>query len=292
MYGLIIVNQTLGHNSYKIKRFQEEFPKLVITFDVFVNNGTLCEIKDGNIIINLPKADFVIYLDKDYYLATMLEKCGYRLFNSSNFLRMCDDKNITLIECANHGIKSVDTIPSPLIYSNSLKSENYLFLDKVIERFGLPLVMKKVYGSLGEGVYLAHSKQELYDLYGECFRYPLLFEKYLETSKGKSLRVLVVDEKVIGIIERNGSDDFRSNYGAKTYSKNIKNPTIYIDFAQKIANLLHIEYAGIDLLYGDNNEPVLCEINSNAFFEEFEKTTSINVAKMVGEMILRKCGKQ
>ena len=47
MYGIIIVNQSVGHNEYKIRRFKEEFAPLGLFFDVFVNNGTLCEIKNG-----------------------------------------------------------------------------------------------------------------------------------------------------------------------------------------------------------------------------------------------------
>ena len=61
MHGLIIHNQEIGHNAYKIKRFQEEFIKLGISLEVFVNDGTLAVIKDNNIEIKLPEADFVLY---------------------------------------------------------------------------------------------------------------------------------------------------------------------------------------------------------------------------------------
>mgnify|MGYP006988967957 CR=1 FL=1 len=67
MHGIIITNQDLGHNKFKIARFYEEFNKLGVNLDVFVNNGTLAIIKDNNIVINLPKADFVLYLDKDIF---------------------------------------------------------------------------------------------------------------------------------------------------------------------------------------------------------------------------------
>ena len=290
MYGIVIVNQTLGHNEYKIKRFQEEFNKLGLSFDVFVNDGTLAEIVNGEIKIHLPKADYVLYLDKDLYLALMLEKNGYRLFNNSSFLKLCDDKNLTLIKCANNNIPIIKTITSPLVYTDTLTESNYAFLDTVIERLGLPLVVKKVFGSLGEGVYLANSKDELKNIYSKHFANPLLFEQYISSSFGRSVRALVVDQKVVGVIERNGSKDFRSNFGKNTYSKNIINSQKFIDFAQNITDLLEIEYAGIDLLYDENEQPILCEINSNAFFEEFEKTTGVNVAKLYGEMILRKCG--
>ena len=73
MNGIIITNQEIGHNVYKIKRYKEEFSKLGISLDVFVNDGTLAMIKDNELSINLPKCDFIIYLDKDIYLARILD---------------------------------------------------------------------------------------------------------------------------------------------------------------------------------------------------------------------------
>ena len=195
MNGIIIVNQTIGHNEYKIKRFQEEFSKRNITLDVFVNDGSLAVIKDGEVTINLPKADFVFYLDKDIYLAKLLEKTGYRLFNKSDFIKLCDDKMLTFIRCANEGIRMPKTISGPLVYTE-LKPCNYAFLDKVIKELGLPLVVKKVYGSLGEGVYLVNTKQELVDLYSQIYRNPIIFQEYVKSSYGKSIRVLIIDGKV------------------------------------------------------------------------------------------------
>ena len=110
MNGIIIVNQTIGHNLYKIERFKEESSKMNISLEVFVNDGTLAMITNNQIQINLPKADFVFYLDKDIYLARLLEKAGYRLFNKADFIKICDDKMLTFIACSNQDIKMPKTI--------------------------------------------------------------------------------------------------------------------------------------------------------------------------------------
>lgn len=287
MNGIIIVNQSIGHNQYKIDRFVPEFKKRDINVEVFVNDGTLAEIKDGNIIINLPKADFVLYLDKDIYLARMLEKAGYRLFNNADFIKLCDDKVLTYIRCANEGIRMIETIAGPLVYVNELEDKHYEFLDSVINKLGLPLVVKKVYGSLGEGVYIAKNKENLKEIYKEIYRNPLLFQKYIKTSNGRSIRVLVVDHKIVGAFERYNPYDFRSNYGDKATSREIKNNRKIFEFAENIVKKLDILYAGIDLLYDENEEVVLCEINSNAFFEEFEKVTGVDVAKLYVDMVIK-----
>ena len=104
--GVIIVNP-LGnpHIDKKIERLKCEAEVLNIDLDVVVNDGTLSKINhDGSISIPF-KCDFVIYLDKDIYLAKVLEQAGYKVFNDSNLLKLCDDKMLTHIALANHGIR-------------------------------------------------------------------------------------------------------------------------------------------------------------------------------------------
>ena len=287
MNGIIIVNQTIGHNQYKINRFKTEFSKRGVHLDVFVNDGTLAEIKNNEIKINLPAANFVLYLDKDIYLARLLEKAGFRLFNKADFIKLCDDKMLTFIACANEGIRMPKTIAGPLVYTD-LQESNFKFLDSVIEEIGLPMVVKKVYGSLGEGVYLVETREELIKLYSEIARNPIIFQEYVKSSYGKSIRVLIIDGKVFGSFIRRNPLDFRSNFGDNASSRILEKPQKYEAFAQKIAEKLQIEYAGIDLLVYEDDEPILCEINSNAFFEEFEKVTGLNVAEAVRDMVIRK----
>ena len=62
MNGIIIVNQHVGHNEYKIKRFLEEFSKINIDLQVFKNDGTLAKIENSIIKSSLPRCDFVLYL--------------------------------------------------------------------------------------------------------------------------------------------------------------------------------------------------------------------------------------
>ena len=292
MNGIIIVNQELGHNEFKIKRFKEEFSTLGISLDVFVNNGTLASIKDSELVVNLPKCDFVIYLDKDIYLARILEKAGYRLFNKADFIKLCDDKALTNIACASRGIKMPDTITGPLFYSQELKPENLLFLDDVVKELGLPLILKRVYGSLGLGVYLIKTKEELISAYKEHCRAPILFQRYVGSSYGVSARVIIIDKEVVGGFIRYNKSDFRSNFGDNASSRPLKDGDKCFELAKYIADQLDIEYAGIDFMFLEDGEPIMCEINSNAFFEEFEKVTGINVAREYAKMIKRKIYEQ
>lgn len=283
----MIVNQEIGHNEYKVARLKQEFDVKGVETSLFVNDGTLACIENNEIKINLPKCDFVIYMDKDIYLARLLEKAGYRIFNKADFIKLCDDKMLTFVACANLNIKMPLTISAPLVYY-SLRDTHLKFLEYVEDKLKYPLVVKKVYGSLGEGVYLVNNHEELSNLYKQIARNPIIFQKYVNTSFGKSVRVLIIDGKVFGSFIRKNKIDFRSNFSTTASGEKLENKEKYESFAQDIANKLNIEYAGIDLLDDADGTPILCEINSNAFFEEFEKVTKLNAAKAIVEMIIKK----
>ena len=51
------------------------------------------------------------------------------------------------------------------------------------------------------------------------------------------MRVLVIDQKVVGGFIRQNVGDFRSNFGSTATSKKAENCEKYFEFAQKIAEL-------------------------------------------------------
>lgn len=233
MHGLIVINQELGHSEYKINRFKEEFSKLGVSLDVVKNDGTLAEIKNNNVVLNIPKCDFIIYLDKDQYLARMLEKSGKRLFNRADFIKLCDDKMLTFIKCSDMGIKMPDTFAGPLVYT-SIEEPHIEFLNEIINKLGFPMVVKKVYGSLGEGVFLVKDREELISLYKEICHNPILFQRYVSSSKGRSIRVIVIDGKPFGAFIRKNGGDFRSNFGTTAGSEKLENPAKYLVLLRKL----------------------------------------------------------
>lgn len=295
MNGLIIINHeqggAFGKVLKKLHRLEEEFSLLHVDIDVAHNDGTLAFIEDGKIKVNIGKYDFVIYLDKDKYLARLLTRAGYRLFVSAEFTELCDDKMLTHIALSNHDIPMPKTIAGPLIF-DSKNIGDISFLEKIEKELGYPLVIKGAFGSLGQNMRYVSSRTELIVNFKEMAFQPIIFQQYISSSYGRSIRVIVVDKKIIGAFERYNPYDYRSNYSIHA----ISNPFIlneeFISLTNKISELLNIEYAGIDFLLGKNGEPILCEINSNAFFEAFEKITKINAAKTFVEMVINNVKKE
>ena len=55
----------------------------------------------------------------------------------------------------------------------------------------------------------------------------------------------------------------------------------------KIVKELGLSFGGIDLLFGKDNEPIFCEANSNAYFNEINKVTNVKVEDYIFDYILK-----
>ncbi|MCD8373156.1 MAG: RimK family alpha-L-glutamate ligase [Clostridia bacterium] len=286
--GLILNNaySTLKSSLNQSARLKDEFAKLGVQIDVKPNNFFPATIEDGNIKSKVCGYDFCIYLDKDKYISDMLEKSGLRLFNSHKAICDCDDKMVTSIRLANLGVKMPETIPGFLCYDPDAKIQTSA-LDYIEGELGYPVVVKTSYGSLGKGVFKADDRGGLYKIMEEVKCIPHLFQQFIKESSGTDLRVIAVGGKCVAAMKRTAENDFRSNIelGGKgekfELSDDIKN------LCKKVSEALGLDYCGIDILFGKDG-PLVCEVNSNAFFGGIEGVTKANVAACYAEYIYGK----
>ena len=71
--------------------------------------------------------------------------------------------------------------------------------------------------------------------------------------------------------------NFRSNIAAGGRGEKYELGSDGAHLAECAALAVGAEYAGVDLLFGDDGF-IVCEVNSNAFFGGFESAVGINVA--------------
>ncbi|MDE7164686.1 MAG: RimK family alpha-L-glutamate ligase [Clostridiales bacterium] len=285
MKGLILVNAyAKTTETRQVVRMREELTRRGVTVDTLRNDQHFARITN-NIVEEeeFKKYDFCLYLDKDKYVPRVLSK-RMRLFNSASAIEYCDDKMITHLMLANHGIIMPDTLAGFLCYDRSAEIREDS-VSCVMAYLGLPVIVKQAYGSMGTGVYKADTKDRLKALMEKFKCEPHLFQQYIGSSCGKDLRVIVVGGKVLGGIERSSDTDFRSNVGLGGHAKRADVPTEVEKTAIKAAEILGLDYCGIDFLYGEKTY-MLCEVNSNAFFDAFEAATGINVAGAYAEHII------
>ena len=291
--GLIVVNtyEVFPSVEHMVSRLKEEFAELGIVFDVLSSGELpLWVSEDGKIQHGDLPYDFAIYLDKDPYVASMLEDAGLRLFNKADAIRLCDAKMLTYLSLSDKGIKMPKTISGPLRYS---KKDSDVFLKRIEASFSFPIVVKENYGSLGRNVYLVQNKTELKELENRLSYSPRLYQELIASSFGVDNRIIVIGGRAIAWMKRKSDNgDFRSNIALGGHGEGVNLPQNYIMMAENCAKILGLDYAGIDILNGPDGEPILCEVNSNAFIKGIEEVTGINVAKAYADYIFREVYQQ
>ena len=159
-------------------------------------------------------------------------------------------------------------------------------LNRIESHLSYPIIVKESYGSLGKGVYMANSRAELLSLAKQLKLRPHIFQQAITSSLGVDIRVIVVGKEKVFAMKRESKTDFRSNVELGGVASKYTLPNSWRDFALKIAKLIDLDYCGIDILFGENGEPILCEVNSNAFFGGIEKVTGENIAKCYVDYVL------
>ncbi|MCQ2506046.1 MAG: RimK family alpha-L-glutamate ligase [Lachnospiraceae bacterium] len=228
--------------------------------------------------------DFVLYWDKDIMLARQLEMAGIKLFNSAKAIECCDNKEFTSLALLQAGIKQPRTIFAPKTFEN-IGYTNVDFYYKAKEILGLPMVIKEAYGSFGWQVYLANTDDEAIEIINKVHNKDFLMQELVKSSYGKDIRINVVGDKVISAMLRYNPNDFRSNISNGGSMKAYSPSKEQCELAIMAAHAVGADFAGVDVLFGENNEPIICEVNSNPHFKSSIDCTGIDVAYHIFEYI-------
>lgn len=287
MKGIICVNPfgEPKESVYFAQRLKHELAGFGVETRIVDNGYTENGLIDGK-IGKIFSCDFAVFFDKDKYLSACLEKSGIRLFNTHAAIRKCDDKAETYIALAGAGLNIPDTLFAPVCY-NAFSCVDEDGLKKIAAKLGYPLIVKESFGSMGKGVYKADDYAALLTLAKDLKLKPHLYQRYLPYKSGVDVRMIVVGGKFLCAMMRENDKDFRSNIALGGKGKPYLPSEEFILTAEKCAQVLGLDYCGVDLLFGENKKPYVCEVNSNAFITEIEKITGVNVAKSYAEHIVK-----
>lgn len=232
-----------------------------------------------------PEADFILFWDKDVRLAYYLEQSGYRVFNSSKAIEICDDKSLTHLTLMKHDIPMPRTRIAPKTFDN-IGYTNYHFLKETAKALDYPLVVKECFGSFGQQVYLAKNDSELLEITKKIGAKPMLFQQYIKTSFGRDVRLQVVGGKVIAAMKRYGENgEFRANLTIGGRMEEFHPTKEQCELAVRCCDIIGLDFAGVDLLFGENEKPIVCEVNSNAHFKNIYDCTGVNAADAIMQYI-------
>ena len=290
MKGFVLINgYPSGEKFYRPgERIAVALRALGVEVDVYRNGEVYAMVEgDGGVTVCTPhqkQYHFAVYLDKDKYLGKLLEEGGLKLFNSATSVELCDDKMQTYLSLLDSGLHLAESIAAPLCYTKEAKP-NTEFLARVGDSLGFPLVAKKSYGSFGEGVQLIPGMPELIKQEESWLHVPHFYQRYISQSQGRDIRAIVIGGKAVAAMERVAQEgEFRSNIELGGTGRKTDLQPAYQQAAERAAQVLGLEYCGVDLLETKEG-PIVCEVNSNAFFEGLENTTGIDVAALYAKHI-------
>lgn len=225
--------------------------------------------------------ELVLFLDKDVAVAEVLELQGATVINSSLSIAICDDKRRTYAHLAAAGLRIPKTVMMPPLYPKQ-KIATHLVLSAVAE-VGLPLVIKEAKGSFGAQVYLAQTVDDVFAIVDTLADRQLLVQEFIASSRGRDLRLQVVNGRCIAAIARQHPDDFRANLSAGGVGAPYKPSAAECALAEASAAAVGGFNVGVDLLFDDANEgSIVCEVNSNAHIWRLSAISGVDVPYHVG----------
>ena len=284
------------HNAYETIRLVEEFKNHNIDvkvidpheIDIFVNKENKNSILVNGKSLPLPKFVFPrTGSGTTYHIKAVIrhfERMGVVVINGSDAIDNVKDKLYS------HQILAQSNLDIP----KTMLLKHPIDVDFVNKHIGFPAIVKTISGSYGKGVFLAETKKQLRQLLtmAELTKksYNIIIQEFIKDTWGKDLRVLVVNNKVVGCMMRQATDDdFRANIsrGGEGIPYEVNEQIEWL--SSESSKALDLDIAGVDLLF-DNGGYKICEVNSNPGFEGMETYTKKNIAEEIVQFIKMKIG--
>ncbi len=210
--------------------------------------------------------DFVMngpVMGTDYYhlgaVLRMFENHGVLCVNPARTLEITRDKLLTyqLAEAAIPGLPLIRT----LLVGRSVTA------DELMDRLGLPLVLKVAHGSQGIGVTLIETREALEEALADYAAGgtgdELLAQEAILTSRGRDLRMVVGAGEVIHSYVRINDNGFRSNVHQGGRIETFTPSAELAERTVRLAEMADIQYGSVDYLFGEDPDGfILCELNS------------------------------
>ena len=257
-----------GHISriFRAAKFQMVYDK---ESPWFFYNGK--PMKKYDVIITRPSV--VRDVDLSIALIEQMEIAGIPLFNSYQSILRAKNKIKTIQILDHYGIP----VPKTVVLQ---RADDIVQAAKLVG--GFPVIVKNPFGSFGNGVTIIESMRALNSFL--VWDKPLyLLQEYVKYSKGKDMRIFVVNGKVVGAMMRSAKKgEFRSNIELGGVGTAIDPTAEEKSIAIRAVQALDLNYGGVDVMRSKNG-PVVLEVNSNQGFKALEKATGLNVASAIVE---------
>ena len=157
-----------------------------------------------------------------------------------------------------------------------------------IERVGgAPVVIKLLEGTQGIGVILAPDTLVASAIIEtlQSTKQNVLIQAFVEESKGRDIRALVVGDRVVAAMRRTArGNEFRSNVHRGGTVEAVDLDADHEATAVRSAQIMGLRVAGVDMLEGRDG-PLVMEVNSSPGLEGIEAATGLDVAGAIIDFV-------
>ena len=254
MKGISLV----GVSSKRANGLKKAFERQGVELEIVSYRTLNKKLKNGELTRPLSQYwDFCVvdFFDTTQYIRTckILTDDGIRLFNTVSATQICRDKFITY---------------QTFLKFNIPQMETYGTYEEAIEA-GLMdnsrVVVKERTGMQGRNVFLCKNDDDVQSAIAKIRKHRgnYVIQAFCETTKNRAVRVVCINGKHIGSYIKVAKDgDFRVNISQGATGIKEVAPAEFIRVAEKCANIAGTDLCAVDLMFGENDSPIVCEINS------------------------------
>lgn len=142
-----------------------------------------------------------------------------------------------------------------------------------------PIIVKRRIGSRGRGIRIIGSKSKLKKFFASHNPQDYIIQKY--TRAINEFRMIVLKEKILGIVDKKIHLKKHGKIGVTTNKQIDHLPESVEKQTLQIVKKLGADFAGIDIVLGEDNKYYFLEVNLSPQFGGFTNATGINVAQKI-----------
>ena len=154
------------------------------------------------------------------------------------------------------------------------------------------MVGKPAMGSFGNRVRLVESREDVVGYCNDTRREVSMFQEFVPSSRGRDVRVFVVGGKAQAAMLRTSTnpEEFRANIAVGGAGTNFDLNDQWASVAESAADIIGLDFCGVDLLFSEDGSPLVCEVNPNPHFVGLESSCGIRVPDLIFDHIARTVG--
>jgi len=297
---IVTFTMSLRQSQFEVDRLEIEAKKLGVEVNRALYKDLTFNLENGKTKVFVKGEE----ISKENTLGLWFRVAGTRSGKYTEarnlVIRLLHDQNILAVnhegylnwtrmgKISQHGVfleNDIPVIPTEIFYTKEQVLES-----KIGDDFGWPVIAKHEKGFQGKSVRKFEEFKELEHFVKKINEKNVgmfLWQKYLPTKW--DLRIIVLNGQTIGAMKRSAvGDEFRSNFslGGNVEVWNLSESDKQI--AEKVAKVCGLDYCGVDIMKDEEGNSYVLEVNRQCQFQGFEKSTGINVAKLVVEMFLKR----